>query len=693
MGKGKNDKETLNLRASCKLLITGEYLALQGAKVLAVPLRFGQQLKVSSTFRKTIRWISADRAGEWFRAELEPQTLRTLKQEVRPPGKPGTCRNLVKLLKAARKLNPSFLACDNGFDVRVDADFPLEWGIGSSSTLISLVARWSGTDPYKLLDMSGVGSGYDVACATASGPVYYSRKGKGCLPVTTEAEPGELLRNNVFFAWLGRKADTAGSVRMFRKNGKPAGKEVKRISSLSEEICKARDPEKLKNLLGEHQEIISRILPEPIRKKTGPAGKHETMKPLGAWGGDFVMFFSPENPAVMKRKLKKMGYRQVFSWKEIVLERNRREPDHAQIAIDKQKGRIRSSTLKKDLPLHTSSWQSPSNIAFIKYWGKKGYQIPANPSLSMTLNVARSQTSVSAFENVTGKQILSVNGDPAHPYIPKLLNVCLHASELFPEIRDLSFGVTTSNTFPASAGIASSASGISAFTLCIMDIVLRMKGKDVMDKDNLRMASSVARLGSGSACRSLYPAYAVWGETPEVKGSSDLRAVPLRKKLHPLFRELKDAVLIVSDRPKAVSSSLGHALMDSHPWAAVRYRQAGENLAACILAMQSGDFDRFAGICETEALSLHALIMTSAGNPTLISPQTLEITQRISAKRREGLPVCYSLDAGPNVHLLYPAESEKDVMKFIRTGLLDFCQDRTFISDGIGRGPGRINLK
>lgn len=334
-----------------------------------------------------------------------------------------------------------------------------------------------------------------------------------------------------------------------------------------------------------------------------------------------------------------------------------------------------------------SAWRSPSNIAIVKYWGKLEGQLPANPSLSMTLEKACTQTRVEAVPAKGGGRTGSVNGDPDHPFKAKLDQLLRWLTEEVLQLRNFTFDITTSNSFPHSTGIASSASGLSAFTLCLLDIAAKAAGLNPGHDELMRMASFASRMGSGSACRSLFGGFTVWGETGLVPGSSGLFAVPVTGQIHPSLRNLHDAILVVSTVPKALPSSRGHSLMTTHPFAPARLEQAHGNLARCLSALAGGDAEKLAEVCENEALTLHSLIMTSGGGQVLMEPGTISIIKRIQYGRRSGLPLFFTLDAGPNVHVLYPESDRDPAEAFIRNELVPFCEHGQVIFDHCGAGP------
>ena len=664
-----------------KLLISGEYLVLSGATALAIPLRFGQVMQQEKICGRFLQWTSEDSSGVWFHAVIDSESLKVVSPDTELRGKERISKFLENLLRQARILNPSFIEPGQGWNVRVTADYPLEWGLGSSSSLISLVAQWAGVGAAALYKSVSNGSGYDIACASSAGPVFYQLDpGHGFNPeeaIVSLMCPGTAIKNHAYFAWLGEKQDSPREVEKFKASAKFSNEDIARISELSLAIGNAVRTEELCRFVHEHEAILSRILHRDVLKTRFPDFPG-AVKSLGAWGGDFAMFVSMQPLAEVESILEDYGITEVFTYDDIS-----REPDEIVAPV------IHSSPAMTRGGNLSVTWESPSNIAFIKYWGKKGRQLPANPSLSMTLDKAVSRTCLTAIQGGNGEMI-SVNADPAHPFMARLETFLSDLKSLFPWIEGYSFEAETSNSFPDSAGIASSASGFSAFTLCLLDINEMISGKQFSDHEFRRMASGLARLGSGSASRSVYGGYTVWGETPLIHGSSDERAIPLKMTVHNDFIELHDAILIVSAEAKSLSSTGGHALMDSHPMASARYLQARQNLAECLQAMQTGDFEQFAAVVENEALSLHSLIMTSKGSNVLMHPGTLRVIQRIREARANGLPACFTLDAGPNVHLLYPAAHSLSVKNFIREQLLEFCAEGRFIDDKCGEGPIRI---
>ena len=334
-------------------------------------------------------------------------------------------------------------------------------------------------------------------------------------------------------------------------------------------------------------------------------------------------------------------------------------------------------------------WQSPSNIALVKYWGKRpdGVQLPQNPSISFTLSNCRTETAVFYEESDRFGLHFRFDGKEHPEFQTKVADFLKRQMEVFPFLNRMDLHVTSHNTFPHSSGIASSASSMSALTLCLLDIERMITGAKEID---LQKASHIARLASGSACRSVFPKAALWGVTEGFEGSADEYAVPLNEHVAPVFKTYHDSILIVSDEKKAVSSRAGHALMDSNPYAEARYHTAKNNVVELLAALKTGDLERFIHITEWEAMQLHALMMCSNPSFILLKPNTLRIIETLREFRREtDIPVCFTLDAGPNVHVLYPDQHADLVERFIMDELECYCADGQWIPDHVGDGPSR----
>ena len=335
-------------------------------------------------------------------------------------------------------------------------------------------------------------------------------------------------------------------------------------------------------------------------------------------------------------------------------------------------------------------WQSPSNIALVKYWGKRGKQLPQNPSISFTLSECCTETFVTYEKSESFGFTFFFEGQENPAFGAKIEKFLFDNQAFFPFLYQLHLTVESRNTFPHSSGIASSASSMSAFVMGLMEIENQLVGPST-GSGTLTKASYFARLASGSAARSVFPKMALWGVTEAYKGSSDEYAVSLENDIHPVFKTYRDSILIVSGETKSVSSRAGHALMEGNPYASARYAQANENIQKLLAALKSGDLDTFINITESEALQLHALMMCSNPSYILMKPNTLNLISEIRDFREETkISLCFTLDAGPNVHLLYPESEAEKVEYYIKNILVDYCDRERWIADHVGDGPKKL---
>ncbi|MCH4822118.1 diphosphomevalonate decarboxylase [Gramella lutea] len=348
----------------------------------------------------------------------------------------------------------------------------------------------------------------------------------------------------------------------------------------------------------------------------------------------------------------------------------------------------------KNVELGEVTWQSPSNIALVKYWGKKENQIPANPSISFTLDNCRSTTKLRFSKKIKGGDNFEFDfyfeGKPKEDFKPKIKKFFQRIEKYCPYLKNYSFEIHSENSFPHSSGIASSASGMSAIALCIMDLEKQLF-PEISEEYFSKKASFLARLGSGSASRSIDGRLVVWGENDSIEGSSDEYAVEFPYEVHETFKTYKDTILLVDKGEKQVSSTVGHGLMHGHPFAENRFAQAHENLESMIPILKSGDTSAFIRLVESEALTLHTMMMSSNPYFILMKPNTLEIINKIWAFREKNdIPVCFTLDAGANVHVLYPESQESKVLEFINNELVVYCQNGQYICDQVGGGAKKL---
>ena len=331
--------------------------------------------------------------------------------------------------------------------------------------------------------------------------------------------------------------------------------------------------------------------------------------------------------------------------------------------------------------------RAPSNIALVKYWGKKDEQIPMNPSISFTLSNSYTETIMEIAPRTdftTSFQIdFYFEEEPKDNFLPKIETFFTRIRNYIPFLRDYYFIVRTRNSFPHSSGIASSASGMAALAVCLMKIE-KLFFPEMSEKFFYEKASFLARLGSGSACRSTYGGVVIWGAHSAVPDSSNFYGVPM-KDIHEVFNTFQDSILLIDKGQKPVSSSKGHKLMHDHPYAEARFAQARQNITLLRDILAQGNLDEFCKLVESEALALHAMMLTSNPYYILMRPNTLSAIERIWYFRAStATPVCFTLDAGANIHLLYPETYKKQVHTFIESQLKPLCQDGDILYDQVG---------
>lgn len=312
-----------NYYSNGKLLLTGEYLVLDGAKALAVPTKFGQDLVVSKIDAPELIWQSFTVENEcWFEAIFEIPKLRLISASF-SSNKEGSAETiaetLLEILLEARSLanknGNTFLEENQGFSVKTRLTFPRNWGLGTSSTLINSIADWAKVDAFSLLWNSFKGSGYDIACAQNDSPIFYQIENNK--PKIEQVEFNPSFVENLFFVFLNKKQDSKKGIAKFRESNNGFSKEMNRISEISTEFLRAESVTILNELIIEHEAIISSIIKiEPVKKRLFPNYFGE-IKSLGAWGGDFVLATgNNKTPDYFKQK----GYSTIFSYLELIKE-------------------------------------------------------------------------------------------------------------------------------------------------------------------------------------------------------------------------------------------------------------------------------------------------------------------------------------------------------------------------------------
>jgi mevalonate kinase len=295
-----------------KFLISGEYLVLNGAKALSVPLKFGQSMKVSEISKPgIILWETYVMDKPWFQAGFKGSDM-----EITYFSDEKIALFIQKLLIAGSELRPGFFNVDQGYFIENRINFDINWGLGSSSSLVSNTANWLETDLLTLYRRLFNGSGYDVFCARAEGPLIYQLD--KAVPVIENTSLPSSVTGCLYFVYLGQKQDSQESVRKFRETGLSDPELIQAVSELTLAMVETSEPEKFMELMRKHESLVSGILGvPPVKQELFPDFKGE-IKSLGAWGGDFIMVCTFLDPAEVRDYFGGKGKEVVFSWKEIV---------------------------------------------------------------------------------------------------------------------------------------------------------------------------------------------------------------------------------------------------------------------------------------------------------------------------------------------------------------------------------------
>lgn len=309
-----------------KLLLTGEYLVMFGAKSLAVPVKFGQEMLVETAASSSLSWEARIEDNVWFTAEVSLPGLSVL----------NTCdekrsRFLPEVLRAAQKLNLSFLAGKNGYRVTTRLNYPQQWGLGSSSTFIANIAQWAEVDAMQLNSLVSEGSGYDIACTRANSPILYQLKNR--TPYWHEVSFIPTFSDHLYFLYLGKKQDTISSILNFKKDYEFNEQEVAFVSEITIKLLAASTLKEAMELMDLHEDFVSKLLKlEPV-KRVYFNDFNGTVKSLGAWGGDFALVASEMNFEDVKKYFDVKGFGPLFRLSEMVLNAATESENHENLLI------------------------------------------------------------------------------------------------------------------------------------------------------------------------------------------------------------------------------------------------------------------------------------------------------------------------------------------------------------------------
>ena len=292
-----------------KLLLTSEYLVLDGAEALAIPTVYGQSLEVKDGLGNVSKWTSYDHENKsWFEAVFQADDAFSILSF----SDKKMAETLQHILAEAKKLNPNFLSEKSGIEVVSRLDFPRNWGLGSSSTLINNIAQWAEVDAFKLLKNSFGGSGYDIACAQNNVPVLYSNKTSP--PLVKKVSLNWNFSEELFFVYLNKKQDSKQSISHYNQLGENKKAYLEKVNQITQNLLPAKTLEDFENLIAQHENLLSEMLQLPKIKDRLFSDFRGSVKSLGGWGGDFVLVTRKEAPDYFKSK----GFSTVIPFQKMI---------------------------------------------------------------------------------------------------------------------------------------------------------------------------------------------------------------------------------------------------------------------------------------------------------------------------------------------------------------------------------------
>lgn len=305
-----------------KLLLTGEYIVLDGALSLAIPTKFGQDLKVEKNAYGKLHWKSIDEKGQvWFEDIFIIKNSEILKQVQNDD---PISKRLLQVLNAAKKLNPDFLTDSKGYEIVTQLEFPKNWGLGTSSTLINNISNWANINPYDLLQLTFGGSGYDIACAETNEPITYKINNDEILNQVQDDNKRKIIvvdfnpsfKEHLYFVHLNQKQNSREGIAQYRANTSDLSNDIKNINHITQAMIDCDSLEHFQQLIDQHEHIISKIIKqEPVKKRLFN-DFNGSIKSLGAWGGDFVLVALKDNPTTY---FENKGFSTIIEYNKMVL--------------------------------------------------------------------------------------------------------------------------------------------------------------------------------------------------------------------------------------------------------------------------------------------------------------------------------------------------------------------------------------
>lgn len=298
-----------NFYSNGKLLLTGEYLVLDGALALAVPTKYGQSLVVKPNTTDFVDWKSFDETHNvWFEDTFFTEAIESPNKHKHNT----TSQRLLEILHVAKQLNPDFDI--SHVTIETHLTFPRHWGLGTSSTLINNIANWAQVDPYELLTKTFSGSGYDIACAQHNTAITYRLTEAGRDIQAVNFNPS--FKDALYFVYLNKKQNSRDAIEAYRKNTSNLTKDIDSINTITENIIACNALSEFEKLINKHEQIMSTILNQKLIKERLFSDFQGSAKSLGAWGGDFVLVTAKENPSSY---FKAKGFETVIPYQDIIL--------------------------------------------------------------------------------------------------------------------------------------------------------------------------------------------------------------------------------------------------------------------------------------------------------------------------------------------------------------------------------------
>lgn len=309
---------TYDYHSNGKLLLTGEYVVLDGAKALAIPTKFGQSLQITPTENPQIEWLSLNHEGEkWIESKFQIKDFSEFQLEIIETNNADLSEKLIPIFQCLNELNPSLFKKHSGYEMVSQLEFPKNWGLGSSSTLINNLANWANVDPYLVLEHTFGGSGYDIACAKSDSSLIYQLQ-PDSIPkrFAKDVNFNPSFTEHLYFVHLNQKQNSREGISRYKSLGNVTRNIISEVSDLSQKFIECQSLEDFKYLLKYHESIITKLIEmKPIQEKLFPDFNGQ-VKSLGAWGGDFILVAS-ENE--IQSYFNDKGYNTIIPYKDMIL--------------------------------------------------------------------------------------------------------------------------------------------------------------------------------------------------------------------------------------------------------------------------------------------------------------------------------------------------------------------------------------